>query len=150
MTALSHDFVLRRNIRIAFNADDPGQFILSTHGSHHLRLVDAIAALWNDLIVPKHNHKSSPSLRPFPRLPIIASNEVFGLVRSKSTLNYHALIEIKDEPQDDLLDLTLHAQDDAENILRDLNIDPTLLSKPLATAPTKCSSAAAVTIAVTQ
>ncbi|KAJ7872646.1 hypothetical protein B0H14DRAFT_2291039, partial [Mycena olivaceomarginata] len=52
--ALSHDFVLRRNIRIAFSRT-PGTagshaFARSTFGSHHTRLVDQTASILNDVL----------------------------------------------------------------------------------------------------
>ncbi|KAJ7233638.1 hypothetical protein C8J57DRAFT_1532183 [Mycena rebaudengoi] len=53
-TALGHDFVLRRNLRIAFDgkikSSDP--FVLSTFGSHHVTLADYTASLWNELLPP--------------------------------------------------------------------------------------------------
>ncbi|KAI6009042.1 Septin-domain-containing protein [Pisolithus marmoratus] len=47
LTALSHDFVLQRNVRIASESANVDPFILSTHGSHHLHLSSAIAECYN-------------------------------------------------------------------------------------------------------
>ncbi|OBZ70680.1 hypothetical protein A0H81_09184 [Grifola frondosa] len=59
---------------------------------------------------------------------VALSNEKFGLTISKSAASYHNLMEIKEEPLDDLLDLSSL---DAETILWDTNIDPALLHHPL-------------------
>ncbi|KAJ8596101.1 hypothetical protein M405DRAFT_929054, partial [Rhizopogon salebrosus TDB-379] len=48
-TGLCHDFVLRRNVRVAFSRAAKSDFISSTHGSHHIHLVDGIAKLFNHL-----------------------------------------------------------------------------------------------------
>ncbi|KAG2360979.1 hypothetical protein BDR07DRAFT_1248365, partial [Suillus spraguei] len=45
-TGLCHDFVLRRNVRIAFSRAKNLDFMSSTHGSH-LYLVDRIGRLFN-------------------------------------------------------------------------------------------------------
>ena len=51
IVALAHDFVLWRNCHITFAGEHPDSFSESTHGSHHVRLVGCIAALWNSLLV---------------------------------------------------------------------------------------------------
>lgn len=38
LNALGHDFVLRRNVRVAFSRSDMTPFIKFTRGSHHLQL----------------------------------------------------------------------------------------------------------------
>ncbi|KAH9931192.1 hypothetical protein B0H21DRAFT_699867, partial [Amylocystis lapponica] len=132
MTALCHDHVLRRNIRVAFhdNTPQPNPFLLSTYGSHHIRLVNGVATLWNQLL-QKSKTKTPQGLSTLPELRIISSGEVFGITSANYTTSYHNLVEIKDEPDDDLLDLS--AQDEAvtQGILRDMNIDPKLLLQPL-------------------
>ncbi|OBZ68323.1 hypothetical protein A0H81_11830 [Grifola frondosa] len=134
MTALCHDFVLRRNVRITGNMDASTtptcSFVKSTSGSHHIRLVDEIARFWNTLIC-LDNCKNTLNFQPLPQLPHVHSNEKFGLTISKSAASYHNLVEIKEEPLDDLLDLSSQDELDAETILRDINIDPTLLHHPL-------------------
>ncbi|OBZ68322.1 hypothetical protein A0H81_11831 [Grifola frondosa] len=105
-------------------------FVKSTSGSHHIRLVDEIARFWNTLIC-LDNCKNTLDFQPLPQLPHVHSNEKFGLTISKSAASYHNLVEIKEEPLDDLLDLSSQDELDAETILRDINIDPTLLHHPL-------------------
>jgi hypothetical protein len=138
MRALGHDFVLRRNIRIGFAArgDNSTTFLKWTHGSHHTRLVTRIAATWNGLLGWKTIQKQNLSLDPRPVLQVVDSGEKFGLVASEDAASFGGLIDIikKEEPRDELLDLTtLHDSDEAEDILRDLNIDPALLSAPATT-----------------
>ncbi|KAH9939540.1 hypothetical protein B0H21DRAFT_698307, partial [Amylocystis lapponica] len=132
MTALCHDYVLRRNIRVAFrdNTPDPNPFLLSTHGSHHIRLVDSVAKLWNQLL-KKVKTKAPQGLRTLPELPIVSSGEVFGITNAHYTTSYHNLAEIKDEPDDELLDLSAQDEVVAQEILQDMNIDPRLLLQPL-------------------
>ncbi|KAG2045396.1 hypothetical protein BDR06DRAFT_852815, partial [Suillus hirtellus] len=49
LNALGHDFVLRRNVRVAFSRSDVTPFIKFTRGSHHLQLCNYIAKLHNTL-----------------------------------------------------------------------------------------------------
>ncbi|KAH9952137.1 hypothetical protein B0H21DRAFT_684053 [Amylocystis lapponica] len=132
MTALCHDYVLRRNIRVAFrdNTPEPNQFLISTCGSHHIRLVDAAAKLWN-LLLKKSKVKTPQGLHTLPELRIISSGEVFGITSASYTTSYHNLVEIKDEPDDELLDLSAQDEAVAQSILQDMNIDPQLLLQPL-------------------
>ncbi|KAG1849086.1 hypothetical protein C8R48DRAFT_750296 [Suillus tomentosus] len=48
-TVLCHDFVLHHNIHVAFSRATKSDFLSSTHGSHHVHLVDGIAKLFNHL-----------------------------------------------------------------------------------------------------
>ncbi|GBE81445.1 hypothetical protein SCP_0311740 [Sparassis crispa] len=129
LSALCHDFVLRRNIRIGSVLEQCSTFLTSTHGSHHIRLVDAVAKLWNALLQVPDN--CSKGLRILPELEVISSNEKFGLVSAKCLANYQNLVVIKDEPRDDLLDLALSQDhEEVQDMLRDLDIDPALLLKP--------------------
>ncbi|KAF8054908.1 hypothetical protein FPV67DRAFT_1681291 [Lyophyllum atratum] len=107
-SALGHDFVLRRNVRVALaHGASSSSFIGSTHGSHHIRLVDYAAQLFNELF--KCEKKTSIK-NSQPTLPRVASGEVFGLVRSEEADTFGGLLTIKDEPDDleespeDLLD----------------------------------------------
>jgi hypothetical protein len=137
MRALGHDFVLRRNIRIGFAArgEDSTAFLKWTYGSHHTRLVTRIATTWNGLLGWKIIRQQNLSLDPQPILRVVDSGETFGLVASDDATSYGGLIDFfkKEEPRDELLDLTLHDSDEVEHILHDLNIDPALLSAPAMT-----------------
>lgn len=143
-TALGHDFVLRRNVRIAFAhaasiSGKPDTFIRSTHASHHIRLVNYANAFWNSLTSKEKNPPSSPNLRLLPTLPVIASAETFGLVTSEYATTFGGLIVMKDEPEIEDTDLfkaaiEINPEDeyDSAAVMRDLNIDPALLSIPAA------------------
>ncbi|KAH9940973.1 hypothetical protein B0H21DRAFT_697284 [Amylocystis lapponica] len=132
MTALCHDYVLRRNIRVVFRDNTPGPnpFVISTHGSHHIRLVDAVAKLWN-LLLTKSKVKTPQGLHTLPELRIIPSGEVFGITNASYATSYHNLVEIKDEPDDELVDLSMQDEAAMQLILQDMNIDPQLLLQPL-------------------
>jgi hypothetical protein len=137
MRALGHDFVLRRNIRIGFAArgEDSTTFLKWTYGSHHTRLVTHIASTWNGLLGWKTIQRQNSSLNPRPILRVVDSGEKFGLVASDDAMSFGGLVDIKkEEPcEDELLDLTLHDSDEVKHILRDLDIDPALLSAPAMT-----------------
>ncbi|KAL1658404.1 hypothetical protein GGF50DRAFT_120901 [Schizophyllum commune] len=77
MNALCHDFVLRRNMRILWQAGSSKRstFVQSTQGSHHIRLVSHANAVWNLI--------KSPESTVAPVLRIVDSGERFGLVQSK-------------------------------------------------------------------
>ncbi|KAJ7077700.1 hypothetical protein B0H15DRAFT_954994 [Mycena belliarum] len=133
-TALGHDYVLRRNIRVAFNgkikSDDP--FILSTFGSHHLALVDRVADTWNQFFPTSAGGSSSTLL---PRLKDVQSGERFGLVNSPHSDTFGGLYTIKPEPDDALLeavkdDLAPEEQQDLIHELN-LNLDPALFFEPM-------------------
>ena len=126
-TALAHDFVLRRNVRIGTMACKPTAFVASTFGSHHVHLVNDVARLWNQLV---HERKDS-ALELLPELPDVQSGERFGLAKSRHVETFTGLLEIKteiaDENMKDLLD-----EIDANEYLRHLDVDPKLRFLPLA------------------
>ncbi|KAL6303302.1 hypothetical protein BKA93DRAFT_818125 [Sparassis latifolia] len=130
LTALGHDHVLRRNIRVAFNSSHMSleQFLQSTRGSHHIRLVDGVAKLWN-VILDDTKTVRTRNLRPLPELQIIDSGETFGLIRAEYATSYHNLADIKEEPYEDLLDLSELDCPDADEVLR--SIDPELCPQPV-------------------
>ncbi|KAL6307078.1 hypothetical protein BKA93DRAFT_770448 [Sparassis latifolia] len=133
LTALGHDHVLRRNIRVVFNAghDSIDKFLASTHGSHHIHLVDGIARLWNSMIEDAEIVKSR-GLSRLPTMQVVDSGEKFGLVKAEYAMTYHHLTcTVKDELDEDLLDLSLHDDASADLILRELAIDPALRLQPL-------------------
>ncbi|OBZ78899.1 hypothetical protein A0H81_01165 [Grifola frondosa] len=143
-TALGHDFVLRRNIRIATSrAHSSGKaFINFTHGSHHVYLTNHINSKWNLLLV---REKQASGLRPRPLLRSASSGETFGLVVSDHSSTFGGLLQIKNEPESD--DLKYEAFSDSELdvepevVMAHLNIDPTLLLQPLSISSLRRPSA---------
>jgi hypothetical protein len=132
LVALAHDFVLRRNCRVAFSSDEPDAFTKSTHGSHHIHLVSSVAGLWNSVLAKeKGKAAGGKQLRQLPQLPIIDSGENFGLVESNYSTTFKGLIEVKEEPEDEGIPYLPSLDDDEiQNLLRELNIDPSLLHLP--------------------
>ncbi|KAI0323780.1 hypothetical protein GY45DRAFT_1264040, partial [Cubamyces sp. BRFM 1775] len=134
LNALCHDFVLRRNTRIETAADDAPPFTLSAYGSHHVRLVNACAKLWNlQLATLRKGGKMLPAgLHSLPELMPASSGESFGLLAmSSATAAYQSLAVIKEEPEDDLLDLSSQDLLNATRILTEIGVDPDLLQHPL-------------------
>lgn len=107
--ALSHDFVLRRNTRVAFsNGETSNQvpFLRTTFGSHHVRLVNNNAAVFNGLLpVEPYASKAGGNrlahLSPLPLLRPAASGETFGLVNSEHADSFGGLLSMKEEPDCD-------------------------------------------------
>lgn len=135
-TALSHDFVLRRNCRIANNSKKPSQFVAASNGTHHVRLVDHNAALWNDLLAREKGKGAAidASASELPRLLKVASGETFGLVASKYSSSYKGLLEIKEEIGEEdqpLIEERSSDAFDAAEMFKTLNIDPSLAGIPL-------------------
>ena len=149
-TALGHDHVHRRNIRLANNLRHPNSdhalrtrdFARSTHGSHHIHLTIAISTLWNSLL----SSAGSSTLRSRPLPQISAHEEHFGLVVSDHNSTFGGLLEIKDEPEDEgeRLLVAAAAQNEASDSPLDpgtgtisyLNIPPSHLSCPMPQPPT--------------
>ncbi|KAJ7601836.1 hypothetical protein DFH06DRAFT_1351920 [Mycena polygramma] len=138
-TALGHDFVLRRNVRNAFNgkikSNEP--FVLSTFGSHHLGLVDAAAASWNDLLPVS---KANSSLVPLPRLKDVNSGERFGLVNSRNTDTFGGLYTIKAEPEDDLQLVDELDSEEQRDLMQELLLDPVSFFQPMPSAESSTST----------
>lgn len=133
LTMLSHDLVLRRNHRIDFESDSPTPFALATHGSHHLRLVNQVANVWNSILqFPTHSHLFA-GLQDAPVLQFVNSGESFGIVQSQFITGYHYMVDVKTEETDELVDLSSQSDDRARQILESINIDPALLLRPLPT-----------------
>ncbi len=138
-TALSRDFVHRRNIRIVSTTGrhrGPSTgFVSTTHGSHHTRLQNAINVVFNSLA----ERELSWGGNLFPLRPVlqqIDSGEAFGLVVSDHSLTFGGLWQIKDEPDENqqLVDLITDPNEelDAAFVLRGIDIDPALLNQPQA------------------
>ncbi|KAI0742908.1 hypothetical protein C8Q80DRAFT_1053238, partial [Daedaleopsis nitida] len=144
LTYLCHDFVNRRNIRIESTSTHPPPFIASTHGSHHLRLVNACAKQWNALITSMQvKGRTLPAgIQSRPEMPMIHSGETFGLMKmSVETAAHYALASIKQEPEDDMLDLSSLDILDSDCVLQELGIDPSALHQPLVASAMASSSA---------
>ncbi|KAJ7166768.1 hypothetical protein C8R46DRAFT_1351047 [Mycena filopes] len=144
-TALGHDFVLRRNIRVALNgkAKAPTPFVTSTFGSHHISLVDYTAEVWNELLAGRAATSSSASLLPLPRLPDIPSGEKFGLVNSPHTDSFGGLFTIKEEPEDDPQLIQEIAPEEQERLMAELHLTAAQFLQPErlpAPAPTPSGS----------
>lgn len=77
---LSHDFVHRRNCRIA-KGKNRSAFINAAQGSHHLLLVDATLKLLNRLSTPSTAYAAqvAPTWELFPD---VKSGETFGLIKT--------------------------------------------------------------------
>lgn len=127
MVSMGHDFVLRRNVRLAFNGPSPSPFIASTFGSHHIGLVDNNARLWNHL-----REQASPELKELlnelPRLPAKEkeSGEQFGLVLEEGTEASKAFKKNFKAEEDS--ELEIFEDDEVEGV--DENMSP---SKPVET-----------------
>jgi hypothetical protein len=134
--ALAHDFVLRRNIRVASAQGKAKGFLGSTFGSHHVQLFSHVAALWNQLL---QREKQTPmSHSRLPELLDVESGEAFGLVESRYTETFGGLLEVKDE--DDEGDEFTLTHDAADTILQEIGVDPALRFLPLVTGGSGRSS----------
>ena len=138
--SLGSDHVLRRNIRVALTGktkyDDA--FIKSTHGSHHISLVDHVAGLWNGLV----GDKANPSLYK-PRLKNIESSETFGVVQSNHSDTFDGLFTIKQEPDesDEALQMDNEAVNSVERdkLMNKFDLKPDLFNQPLRAEASKVS-----------
>jgi hypothetical protein len=103
-TGLCHDFVLRRNVRVAFSKAEKSDFVSSTHGSHHIHLIDRIAKLFNNFRL----EEKATSTSHLPELKdMIPSGEHFGLVTSSFASTYGGLLDIKTEDSDSPVELDM-------------------------------------------
>lgn len=138
-TALSHDFVLRRNCRIAYNDKDSNPFTVASNGTHHVRLANHNATLWNGLVAGERDKGRviDHSIGELPRLPVVASGETFGLVVSAYSSAFKGLLEIKEEVSEEektLIDERPADVFDPVEMFKSMNIDPTLVKIPLTLA----------------
>ena len=146
LAALSHDFVHRRNIRIASNHPEKTPFVTSTAGSHHTNLTDAVARLYNWLRAAN----AQCTLLALPELQLADSGETFGLVPSEHISTFGGLV--KEEVNEFQVNFAFPQVDSCGNttsndtvtkraivssrdfIFHELNIDPKLLELPQVTA----------------
>ncbi|KAF9023549.1 hypothetical protein BDZ89DRAFT_1069799 [Hymenopellis radicata] len=147
--ALSHDFVLRRNIRVVQKLTGTAvEFGLSTHGCHHISLVNEVNRRFNDCLVT-HPPVAGVTIQSRPLLANIKSGETFGLVPSLITLVSFDDLESK-EPidPDNGLEALLHSDTDLTDLdalAQRLGVDPTLLLQPQPTATEKLDPSLAST-----
>ncbi|TFY73336.1 hypothetical protein EWM64_g10676, partial [Hericium alpestre] len=117
--ALGHDFVLRRNVRVALaRSPEPPEFIASAQGSHHLWLVDHIAKLWNSLLdIRQRSGHHVAGLIHLPCFPnVAASSESFGVVRSFDAESYGGLLNMKeDDLEVDLMEMIDQSEVDIQS-----------------------------------
>ena len=113
LTALGHDFVLRRNICVTFanhashgesrpaleSSNSEALFLTLTSGSHHVGLIAAIATLHNQILgrTGRTCAGPTPAVASLPELPSVHSNEAFGLTTSNHTTTFGGLLQIKEE-----------------------------------------------------
>jgi hypothetical protein len=134
--ALGYDFVLRRNVRVALNLENPPPFVQSTHGSHHVRLVSHVASLWNEL-AKKHNSRvTHPTLTLRATLPSLLSEELFGLVPSEYSSTFAGLLEPKSESVDLAENLLGMAEEEIDMgvVAAEMDISPGLFLLPHASS----------------
>ena len=128
------DHVLHHNIRVDHANTSPYPFTTSTFGSHHIGLVDTCGWLWNSLLDPANQGQRRPpaDLSPVPVLRPAPSEESFGLVKANLDVkSYHSLVVVKEEPDESLMNLSEEDPEEADQIMRSLGLDPSLLHKPL-------------------
>ncbi|KAG2106101.1 hypothetical protein BD769DRAFT_1366791 [Suillus cothurnatus] len=143
LTALAHNFVLRRNVRVAFSRSVVTPFIEFTHGSHHLRLCDYVARLHNTL---QQDYMGS-QLQVLPELHDVDSGETFGLVVSDHIATFGGFLVKEENVEKGLLD-SFEPSVDSETgedvdlaflasrnvIINEWQIDPALLTLPAKTS----------------
>ncbi|TFY78545.1 hypothetical protein EWM64_g5465, partial [Hericium alpestre] len=120
--ALGHDFVLRRNIRIASSRADPPPFVAeSTFGSHHIRLASHGADLWNSAIeANKMFYKDNGNnFKPHAEMRIVNTGETFGLEEEEA-----------EEDDDELLERTAETELMFEQLSEEIGVDPSLFIIP--------------------
>ncbi|PIL36291.1 hypothetical protein GSI_01954 [Ganoderma sinense ZZ0214-1] len=126
LAALCHDLVLRRNMRIGHHLSSPDVFTTSTYGSHHIRLIRAIAQQWNSTIhMAEYTHLFA-GLSDLPLLKTVASGETFGIVKSQFAQGYQYLVtDVKHDDEDnDLLELTKPLDEHTYQVLASIDIGP--------------------------
>ncbi|KAI0667040.1 hypothetical protein C8Q78DRAFT_413566 [Trametes maxima] len=136
LTSLSHDHILRRNHRIDLDSRSPTPFAMATYGSHHLRLVNRAAQLWNEIRRASTLAPLFAGLQDAPTFLSVNSRESFGIVQSQFAAGYQYFIDVKEEPGDDMVDLSTQPPQQARQLLQNMNIDPALLSQPLSAPAT--------------
>ncbi|TFY82217.1 hypothetical protein EWM64_g1796 [Hericium alpestre] len=146
--ALGHDHILCRNIHIEWSSGKTSSFVLSTHGCHHLRLVNQNAKLWNTLVNQrqrKGQQRNDPSLVRQPEMQLIPSKERFRLVHSEDAETYGGMLP-KEEPKADEQPLLEMAKESDRftfgQVGSELNIEPALFFLSQGSSTTTSASTA--------
>ncbi|KAG0694810.1 hypothetical protein DFH29DRAFT_1006019 [Suillus ampliporus] len=139
LTALGHDFVLRRNMRVAFSRSETTPFIKFTNSSHHLRLCNYVARLHNTL----QQNNTGSQLQVLPELRDVDSGKTFGLVTSDHVATFGGLLIKEENVEKGLLDSFDSSVDPVTGedvdlaflasrnvIINEWQIDPALLTLP--------------------
>jgi len=140
-SALAHDFVLRRNIRVFLSHEKARKQPSSTDllvsfssGSHHISLLGYLAISFNSLL-DKEPQNARATFSPLPVFQDVNTDEVFGLVRSEHTESFGGLLVIKEEVRETedqvLQELSRRILEDSDaggdiNLSPGLGIDPFL------------------------
>lgn len=144
--ALGHGHVLRRNILIVTAGDKSSpfnSFDTSTFGSHHIRLVNYTAKLWNRLRLSRSG--SSLALLALPEMTAVSSSETFGLVNSECATTFAGpFSEVEAEPKledsglltlgPDSEDLNANLEDERSRVVEEFGIDARSFNLPMARA----------------
>ena len=88
LLALGHNHTLRTNIWIIFGKEhlhSRRPFLASTHGSHHIDLIDHVAKEWNCLVIEE---KKTNMFALQPKLKTFESHEQMGLVSSDHIITF--------------------------------------------------------------
>jgi hypothetical protein len=85
---LSHDFVLRRKVRVATSRDKSTSFVEATSGSLHIGLCSRAVECPCEKRQVRKNRRT---------LQDVNSNESFGLVKTRHVEAYATLSKIKDD-----------------------------------------------------
>lgn len=132
--SLGHDFVLRRNLRVALGQSRPDEFVQAAFGSHHVRLVDFVSHFYNGLY--DKEGKPGNELQKLPTLREVDSQEIFGLTQSDHTESFGGLLTIKEEEDEKLSDQLIAFEDnenlDPDTVLQGLGVEPGLFLIPQA------------------
>lgn len=137
---LCHDTVHRRNLRIGISAIEKGEtsvqegeFLTSTYGSHHTRLVSYVAERFNALR-SQEKGKVQKALEVRPTLKEVIDDQLFGLVVSNHSLTFGGLLVVKEvlKEEDELLAALEERTEDLDDasLIQQLGIDQTLLNVP--------------------
>ncbi|TFY51214.1 hypothetical protein EVG20_g11108 [Dentipellis fragilis] len=86
--------------------------------------------LWNKMLT-KTMRTPPASFSLLPLLPIINSGESFGLVTSKSADSYYQLTDVKDEAEQELIDVSNLSEAERERVLESINADRSMFHRPL-------------------
>jgi len=94
-------------------------------------------------LLKKEKNRAGTVLSPFPELPTIPSDEVFGLVSSKHTETFGGLLaatKYEEDDNEDMFDLAAQDDLDADRVLQQLGVDPALRFQVMLQRPANTTS----------